>query len=244
MPGILLLLALLIGSLAPNHSSAAEIAPLPDADRDGRELAMKLRDAFPDTASSFTGLLQTVTKDDRVRRVPLRSEIVVTPTNWIARYESVATNGIPGERLVITHTVGKSNRYERWINGTNAPVGALETLFAGSDFSVIDLGLEFLHWPKQRRLGHEMRHSRSCHILESTNPSPSATGYARVKSWVDIENGGIVRAEAYDRASGEIKFFKVDGVGKKDGRWQVESVEIRSKRTGQETKLIFDAKSE
>lgn len=236
----------LCGFLLPCREgrSAVAIAPLPDPVRDGQELAMKLRNAPPESGETVTGVFETITKRDDLRHVRYRSEFAITPTNWVVTYQSVATNAIPAERLIITHTPGRSNRYERWVSGTNSPIGALETPFANSDFWLIDLGLEFLHWPKQRRLGHDMRHSRSCHILESVNPNPSATGYARVMSWVDIEHGGIIRAEAFDRAGKEIKMFKVDGFERIDGRARVKSVEIRCWITGQDTKLIFDLKSQ
>ena len=57
---------------------------------------------------------------------------------------------------------------------------------------------------------------------------------------MDIETGGIVRAEAYDRAGKLAKEFKVDRFRKVEGRWQLESMKIRSRATGQETELKFD----
>jgi hypothetical protein len=59
--------------------------------------------------------------------------------------------------------------------------------FTGSDFWIADLGLDFLHWPKQRLLRKEMRHSKSCEVLESVNPQSVPGGYARVVSWIMIE---------------------------------------------------------
>ena len=118
----------------------------------------------------------------------------------------------------------------------------LAAAFAGSDFSITDLGLEFFHWPKQRREKHEMRHSRNCHVLESINGNPLASGYARVMSWVDIESGGIVRAEAFDKAGKKVKEFKVGHFRKVDGRWHLESMKIWTPTTGQETELKFDLK--
>ena len=119
----------------------------------------------------------------------------------------------------------------------SVPLGAA---FAGTDFSVLDLGLEFFHWPKQRRLRHEMRNSRNCHVLESTLSNTTNSPYARVLSWVDIESGGIIRAEAFDRNGKTVKEFKVGKFRKVDGRWQLESLRISTRTTGQETELKFD----
>jgi len=59
--------------------------------------------------------------------------------------------------------------------------------FADSEFWVADLGLEFLHWPRQRLLKKEMRHSKSCEVLESVNPQPVPGGYRARVSWIIIE---------------------------------------------------------
>ena len=213
---------------------------LPDMDRDGQKLAAKLRDAAPEGDSSFSGVLQITSRDDTVRFVPIASDISVSPTNWVVTYRSSPTNGVAAETLTITHAAGRRSLYVHAI-GISRPASApLHTTFAGSDFWLIDLGLEFFHWPKQRRLRHEMRNSRSCHVLESVDPSATDAGYARVLSWVDIEFGGIIRAEAYDRAGKLVKEFKVDSFRKVEGRYQLESMKIRSRATGQETNLKFD----
>jgi hypothetical protein len=44
--------------------------------------------------------------------------------------------------------------------------------FAGSDFWVADLGLEFLHWPKQLLLRREMRRSGRATFWRALIPSP------------------------------------------------------------------------
>ena len=79
--------------------------------------------------------------------------------------------------------------------------------FAGSDFWIADLGLEFFHWPEQKILKKEFRRGRGCMVLESTNPNPSTNGYSRVDSWIDKESGGIVQAKAYDAKGKLLKEF-------------------------------------
>ncbi len=241
---LFLSLASLLLSLAnlPAAETKSPTAPLsyPDMDRDGQELAAKLRDVRPEANSSFSGVLQITSRDDTVRFVPIASDISVTPTNWVVTYRSMPTNGAAAETLTITHAAGQPSRYVQVIGAGSPAAAPLHATFAGSDFCLIDLGLEFFHWPKQRRLGHEMSNSRSCHVLESIDPKATDAGYARVKSWVDIEYNGIIRAEAYDRAGKRVKEFKVDSFRKVDGRYQLESMKIRSRATGQETELEFD----
>lgn len=234
-----LLLSLVTLPAAENKTPAAPLS-LPDMDRDGQELAAKLRDVVPEGNSSFSGVLQITSRDDTVRFVPIASDISVTPTNWVVTYRSTPTNGAPAETLTITHAAGQRSRYVHASGGVSSAPVQLHSAFAGSDFWLIDLGLEFFHWPKQRRLRHEMRNSRSCYVLESIDPSATDAGYARVLSWVDIEYNGVIRAEAYDRADKLVKEFKVDSFRKVDGRYQLESMKIRSRATGQETELKFD----
>jgi Outer membrane lipoprotein-sorting protein len=233
-------LCVTLGLAASGLFAADSPAPLPDPDRDGAELARKLRDAAPEGESSFSGVLIITGKDDRVRTVPLQSTITISPTNWVVSYRAGATNGSTTESL----TIGQPNQFNYRVGtATNASLSLTNT-FAGSDFWLIDLGLDFLHWPKQRRLGHEMRSSRSCHVLESTRPDASdKTGYARVVSWVDIETGGLIRAEAYDSSGRLVKEFKVDRFRKVAGRYQLESMVIWSRLTGQETVLKFDLRA-
>ena len=101
--------------------------------------------------------------------------------------------------------------------------------FAGSDFWMADLGLEFLHWPQQRLLRKEMRHSKSCNVLESVNPQPVPGGYARVVSWIMIDTPhGIVHADAYDAQGERIKQFDPKNLEKVQGEYQLEAMEMRN----------------
>jgi len=113
--------------------------------------------------------------------------------------------------------------------------------FAGSDFWIADLGLEYLHWPKQRLLKKEMRHSKFCDVLESVNPDPVPGGYARVVSWVMIESPhGIVHADAYDILGAVLKRFDPSNLEKIQGEYQVEEIEMRNRKTGSHTWIKFN----
>lgn len=211
---------------------------LPDRERDGRELASRLRNARPERDSEFKGKLVIQSREDKVTEIPITSKMTLGPTNWTVVYRT------SGETLTIEHRPDQHNTYEFSL-GTNTPAitllgDALTRPLAGSDFWVLDLGLEFFHWPRQRKLTNEVRSSRSCHVLESLNPDPASTSYARVLSWIDVETSGIIRAEAFDRNNKLIKEFKLGSLRKVDGQRQLESMKIRSPKTGQDTELKFD----
>ena len=112
--------------------------------------------------------------------------------------------------------------------------------FAGSDFNCVDLGLEFFHWPEQKLLRSELRKTRLCRVLESTNPQPATNGYSRVVSWIDDESRGILHAEAYDSQNKLLKEFDTKKFKKVNGEWQVEQMEIFNVQTRSRTQLEFD----
>jgi hypothetical protein len=114
------------------------------------------------------------------------------------------------------------------------------TPFAGSDFWICDLGLEFFQWPTQKILKKEIRRSRGCTVLESTNPNPSTNSYSRVVSWIDGETLGIVHAEAYDANGKLLKEFDPKSFKKVNGQWELQEMEIRNVQTGSRTRLEFD----
>jgi hypothetical protein len=114
--------------------------------------------------------------------------------------------------------------------------------FAGSDFWIADLGLEFLHWPKQRLLRKEMRHSQFCHVLESSNPGAGTNGYARVVAWIKAENGGLIHADAYDSQNQLLKQFDPTELEKVNGQHELKEMEMRNRRTGSHSWVTYDLK--
>jgi hypothetical protein len=115
----------------------------------------------------------------------------------------------------------------------------LFTSFAGSDFWLADLGLEFFHWPGQKVLKTELRKSRECRVLESVNPQPATNAYSRVVSWIDTETGGILHAEAYDAQNKLLKEFDTKKFKKVNGEWRLEAMEIENARTGSRSQIEF-----
>ena len=173
----------------------------------------------------------------------MRFEIIGTPTNWVSVYETLTPAGRTGRGEADGHSHrGQPNQYQlsnlAGAGSTNAVARKLapdQTMipFAGSDFWVADLGLEFLHWPQQRLLKKEMRHSKSCEVLESVNPHPVPGGYARVVSWIIIESPhGIVHADAYDAQGELLKRFDPTNLEKIQGEYQLDEMEMRNRQTG------------
>ena len=114
--------------------------------------------------------------------------------------------------------------------------------FAGSDFWICDLGLEFFHWPAQKVLPKptNLARGRDYTLLESTNPNPSTNGYSRVLTWIDKETGGILRPRPTTRSGRLLKEFAPKSFKKVNGQWELQEMEIRNVQTGSRTRLEFD----
>ena len=211
-----------------------------DPFQQGRELAGHLLAQRPSEAYASGGMLKIKGPGGYRQEAVLRCDITCTTTNWSTTY-TVGTGVC--ERLVIVHAAGAPNRYEHQL--PNGPVteisgGDLMTPLSDSDFWLADLGLEFLHWPQQKVLRKEVKRSQGCTVLESCNPHPVANGYARVISWVDTENGGVVQAFAYDADNKLLKEFYPKDLKKVDGQWQVGLMEMENEQTGSRTRLEFE----
>jgi hypothetical protein len=220
-----------------------------EGDREAKELITQIFSQQPE--QTFTNaLLKIRGHEGDERKVLVHFQTSVTPTNWSATYEvspSAQERRPAISKLTIIHSSSAPNQYliSDSANSTIKTIPAEQTdiSFGGSDFSVADLGLEFLHWPKQRVSKKEMYSSRYCAVLESINPNPAKEGYARVRSWITTEPPlAPVRAEAYDASGKRVKVFDVKGVERVNGHFQVDSVEMRNLKTGSRTVMEFDLK--
>ena len=210
---------------------------LADAETEGRNLVHQLLEQRPAENLSTTGVLKFKDTHGKRLEIPVFFATVVSETNWTSRYEA-GTNWV-----TITHTQNQANEYHSHdANGGDVILSGNETMvsFAGSDFWLADLGLEFFHWPQQKVLKREVRSSRGCAVLESVNPNPTTNAYARVLSWIDSEGGAIIQAEAYDANGKLLKKFYPKKVKKVDGQYQLESMEMDNPQTDSRTWLKFD----
>jgi hypothetical protein len=220
----------------------------PDETDGGQALAAKLRAQVPMEDSRTRAVLKVETPS-MTNAVPVVCEVKVLDGTWETIYQTGATARSGPERLVVIHNTNGPNRYlYARASGPSAPLpeatplaaGELSTPLAGSDFSLGDLGLDFLHWPQQRRLKGEMRLGQSCYVLESRNPSGGPI--VRVKSDIDEQTGGLLVADAYDSAGRMVKEFSLHGSSfkKVNGQWRLEKMEIHDRNRHSRTILKFD----
>jgi len=204
----------------------------------GRELAQELRSLRPETSFTNTGKLFIRASKKQRWEVNYTCRVIVTPTNWTSFYSAArGTNTLPG--FSVEHRENAPNVYR---DDAGNPLSPAQTIapFAGSDFWLADLGLEFFHWPEQRVLKWEMKRSFGCKVLESRNPDPAAGGYARVLSWIHEETGALIQAEAYDSHGKFLKEFRPTETKKVNGRRELKEMVIENVQTDSTTTLVFD----
>ncbi len=221
--------------LAPGRMPAAA-EPLPD----GPQLARTIRELIPEKNVEILATMEVIERE----RKRLKTEIVIRVektgrTQWSTTCEAKRV-GTTAEQWRVHHELGQVNQYEH--NGHPAKRPEIHSGLAGSSFAIADLGMEFLHWPSQTVLKTQRRKSRLCHVLESRNPKPAKGEYHRVVSWVDKKTGGILLADIYTAETKPVKQFSVKGLTKKDGRWQVDEMEMRDTKTRFRSRLHFHLK--
>jgi hypothetical protein len=229
--------------------TAAFAETLPDkAAREGRALADEICAMGPEKDSTMTATLY-IQRDRRTEiAVPIEMKLVKGDKGWKSIYQTRSTNTAETAVLTIHQKPGAQNSYEL-LSGTNQQPQTIAhntagTPFAGSDFWVSDLGLEFFRWKDQRVITNELKNGQACYVLESKNPAAVPGTYSKVISWIDKDTLGIVLAEAYDQNGKLLKLFKPTTVEKVNGRYQVKEVEMRNRQTKLKSRLEFDLKTE
>ena len=217
---------------------------------EGARIAAELKAMRPATNTQWTGVLKRRLANRATIEIPVACHIFIETNRWLSIYNSSATTNGPAEKLVVVRYHDGRTEYLYWkaAAGVELPAqpvrldGASSAKpFAGSDFLLSDLGIEFLQWPNQRLHSGEMRRGQACFVLDSLNPKPSEGGYARVRSWIEKEHLGLLQAEAYDAAGKLLKEFAAGSFVKDaNGNYQLKDMDIRSVGAKSRTELQFD----
>lgn len=241
---------LLMSTVAINEASAQSLMEKKeDTAKDATEMVQTIRSRVPTQPIVSQGTLIVRAPKVKARYVPIRFGVIpVDSKTWESVYETLLETGTQ-ERLVIRSSVDKPNEYtlSRKAEGEKEWTelnlkGGVDTAisFAGTDFWICDLGLEFLQWPEQSMLKREMRKGRACRVLESKPAEWVDPVYARVVSWVDNETDGIVMAQAFNEKRKRVKEFEVQSFKKVDGVWQLKRMTIYNNQTDSRTTLEID----
>jgi len=236
LPPICSTLSVALLSTLPLPNGLQAVEPLPD----GNQLAKTIRNLIPEENVEIRATMEVVERENK----RLETGVVIQveklgQAQWQTTYKA-KRGGDVSEHWLIRHEIDQPNRYEH--KGRLVKRTEILSSLAGSSFYIADFGMEFLHWPSQTVLKTQRRKSRLCHVLESRNPKPAKGEYHRVVSWVDKETGGILLADIYTAEVKPVKRFAVKGLTKKDGRWQVDEMEMRNTKTRARSRLYFHLK--
>lgn len=239
---VFLLFGALLAIAATGPSSQPAVLTPEQAEKEGKALVEEILSLVPTQAITNQGVLKIRKPKGPWTQIPVRIQTVPPAPNspdWSNIYETTA--GSNRLTLTVKHTVGGPNEYRLSENGAERTLTGNETMisFAGSDFWVADLGLEFFHWPEQRLLRKELKLGHLCRVLESINPSPAPGAYSRIVSWIDDESNGILYAEAYDAHGAKLKEFRPKAFKKVKGQWQLDEMEMDNRQTDSRSRIEF-----
>ena len=245
--GIACFVAVLLVPCSATFGQLDHSLPASEQGEAGKELAERWRDAVPEENASYKGALKIRNGEGEIETIPITFRIATGQPAWETVYEAEATSKTPAQKLIIRHTPGQPNEY-LFAAGTKPGQPVAEPVrltveqtavpFVGSDFWLVDLGLEFFHWPTQRLVRTEMRKTQVTKVLESINPHTN--GYGRVVTWLEKESGAPILAEAYDRNNKLLKQFSIKSVKKVKGQYQLQEMQIRNLRTHTSTRIEYD----
>lgn len=247
---LVLLLPASIGLVFAGGRISANPLDFAKAEAEGAALVTKMLAMKPSESVTNSATLHVRVNRTNQFEVPISIEVQVGETNWTTTYRTLTGTSSVTSALTFTCSASTSNTYElrhdkgdatetKRLHGAEAMVP-----FAGSDFWVADLGLEFLHWPVQRLVKKELCRGESCYRIESIAPPSQTNGYVRVVSWMDIDSFnagfvGLVQVQTYDASRKMLKEFRPITFKKVKGEYQVEELKMENFRTGSETVLRF-----
>ena len=160
------LAAALLGVMASWRLVDAAQTPKINDPTEGAALAQEIRSASPQEEFEFKGWLRLSRPDQDSREIPFTSKLSRQETGWIVSY-TAQLSASRSEILRIHHFTNQPSRFEFQRGGTLQQLaGGPTNSFAGSDFALMDLGLEFFQWPRQILATREMRKGRGCDVME------------------------------------------------------------------------------
>jgi len=127
--------------LAAGGAFASATNDLSDAEIQGRQLAQQLCEARPTENLTNTGALQIRNGNGMRTEISVKFQTIATAANWLTIYET--TSEAYRIKLIVVHGDKQPSRYQ--FREGDLTGNEIMTPFAGSDFWIADLGLEFFH---------------------------------------------------------------------------------------------------
>ena len=125
------------------------------------------------------------------------------------------------ELLIIQPVTGAPHWFLR---GAGELTGArLMEKWLGSEFTLYDLGMPFLHWPDAKLIGSDRARGQDCFILEMAATNQP---YGRVKLWVEQKYFALLRAEAFDPDEALVRRLAITSFKRLGDLWIPRGIEM------------------
>lgn len=111
--------------------------------------------------------------------------------------------------------------------------------FLGSEFAYEDMSTPVVEKYSYRFVEEAVHEGAPCYVIEST-PKDENSGYARIVSWVDVDELRILKSVYYDREDTLLKTLTAHGYEQFEGRyWRPAELMMRNHQTGKATRMVF-----
>lgn len=98
----------------------------------------------------------------------------------------------------------------------------------GTDITLEDLSMKFLHWDRVELAGEQsVIAGRPCWRLKVYAPSRQASSYGMVMIWAEQSNGALLRVEAFGWDGKAAKRFEVRSIQRSDNGWLLKQMRIQ-----------------
>ncbi|MDD2710882.1 MAG: outer membrane lipoprotein-sorting protein [Verrucomicrobiae bacterium] len=124
---------------------------------------------------------------------------------------------------------------------TEKPARNLQAVVMESAFTIEDVSLSFLSWPKQEYLAEETVRGRRCWKIRSRPGSPGVSAYTQVDSWIDQTYRALLQATAFNSAKQVAKEFRVKSFKEFDGVWMLKTLELLAPAQQSRSRLEIQA---
>jgi hypothetical protein len=228
------LLALMLG--LPNSVEADSSAD--ETLAEGRAVMDRVIENRPEEGYRAEARLIESARGRTIRR--LRAELLMRREGDAARffYRITRPEELAGTALLVAEDPPLPTRYIlREPEGTTTEVrGAdLERPFADTQFSIQDLGFDFVRWPGQTVLYLDRSKGFQCYVVESRPAASAANPYARVLTWVKLRQFVPLRCEAYNAGDRIVRRIEVRSFDP-----QQKSVRKLEARAGGDVRTLMD----
>ena len=204
------------------------------------QILSQVRHSFPRQPVTLTAQLKTKGRD-RKDTARYQAELKLdwggsVPT---AAYRISDHFGTPLEKLTLNWS-GATSNHAAYFTGPNEspqPLPPLTQAIQQTDFTWLDLSLDFLWWSDGERVGEDEWKNRRCHIIKLPAPAALSAHINTITLWVDQTVPMLLKAETYGPDGALTRRLQVNSFKKINGEYMVQDIEVKQYPSRHKTTL-------